>query len=161
MNKSLVTEYRSLQSNQQFFTVSLVDDNIYLWRVVIKTCCFDSSSQLYQQLSSTGTQGVLLELKFAQSYTSVTRSPPWCRIISPKLSGGGIYQGSVCWEGFYDTNRTVEYNMENLLVEFAHVLSVEWRATFDGMAEWSVQEARKGEQFILGVHTDWKQTAFV
>ncbi|KAL0206000.1 hypothetical protein P9112_001307 [Eukaryota sp. TZLM1-RC] len=118
-------EYRSLQSNQQFFTVSLVDNNIYLWRVVIKTCCFDSSSPLYQHLSSTGTQGVLLELKSAQSYTSVTRSPPWCRIISPKLSGGGIYQGSVCWEGFYDTNRTVEYNMENLLVEFAHVLTVE------------------------------------
>ncbi|KAL0232559.1 hypothetical protein GEMRC1_011306 [Eukaryota sp. GEM-RC1] len=161
MNQFLLSQFRALQRNQQCFETSLVGDSIDTWRVLMKPVCFDTNSTLYKQLSQSSYDGVLLELKFTNSCQSVTHSPPWCRIISPKLSGSSIFKGSVCWEGFHSTSRSEEYNMENLLMEFAYVLIHDMRASFSGSENWSLESAREGEQYILSAHRDWKQSAFV
>lgn len=70
------------------FTLNLVNDSLYEWNVRLLLQFIDPDSLLYQDLKfikeCTGEEGVLLHLKFEDTYPY---EPPFIRVVEPIILG--------------------------------------------------------------------------
>ena len=97
--KELRRVYQSESYKKGFYTVELVNECLYEWRVRLFPPMFDADSQLHKDLvelgkSSNGTRDYLeLSFKFKDSYPF---APPFVRIVNPVIgSNGGMFPGGI------------------------------------------------------------------
>ena len=102
--KELQRVYKSECYKKGLYTVDLVDESLYEWRVQLSAAMFDADSRLHKALVDMGNRGekdkVELSFKFKDSYPF---SPPFVRIIYPVVTsevGGGIFGGVICMDIF-------------------------------------------------------------
>lgn len=118
--RRLMKEYQELTRVQQLskdpvFTVDLVNDCLYEWKV--KLLRVDSDSELYRDMQELGIHHILLSLSFPENFPF---HPPFLRVLSPRLEKGFVMEGgAICMELLTPRGWASAYTVEAVIMQFA------------------------------------------
>ncbi|XP_010219983.1 PREDICTED: ubiquitin-conjugating enzyme E2Q-like protein 1 [Tinamus guttatus] len=76
--------------SDRFISVELVDESLFDWNVKLHQV--DKDSVLWQDMKETNTEYILLNLTFPDNFPF---SPPFMRVLSPRLENGYVLDGGV------------------------------------------------------------------
>ncbi|XP_010855420.1 PREDICTED: ubiquitin-conjugating enzyme E2Q-like protein 1 [Bison bison bison] len=80
--------------SDRFISVELVDESLFDWNVKLHQV--DKDSVLWQDMKETNTEFILLNLTFPDNFPF---SPPFMRVLSPRLENGYVLDGgAICVE---------------------------------------------------------------
>ncbi|KFP31760.1 Ubiquitin-conjugating enzyme E2Q-like 1 [Colius striatus] len=74
--------------SDRFISVELVDESLFDWNVKLHQV--DKDSVLWQDMKETNTEYILLNLTFPDNFPF---SPPFMRVLSPRLENGYVLDG--------------------------------------------------------------------
>ncbi|ELR55537.1 Ubiquitin-conjugating enzyme E2Q-like protein 1, partial [Bos mutus] len=78
--------------SDRFISVELVDESLFDWNVKLHQV--DKDSVLWQDMKETNTEFILLNLTFPDNFPF---SPPFMRVLSPRLENGYVLDGgAIC-----------------------------------------------------------------
>ncbi|XP_069193887.1 ubiquitin-conjugating enzyme E2Q-like protein CG4502 [Procambarus clarkii] len=118
--RRLMKEFEELSRTQQnakdpVFTVDLVNDCLYEWKV--KLLRVDSDSELYRDMQELGIHHILLSLSFPENFPF---HPPFLRVLSPRLEKGFVMEGgAICMELLTPRGWASAYTIEAVIMQFA------------------------------------------
>ena len=96
--KDLSKVYKSDSYKKGLYTVELVEDNLYEWRVALSASLIDDDSHLYKQLVRSGGEKSVVELRFSFD-GDYPFAPPFVRLVYPHIYGGYVEKaGVLCLE---------------------------------------------------------------
>lgn len=117
--KRLMKEFQDIHKRQDDgsvpnFVVELVNDNMYEWNIKLLTV--DSDSELARDMKETNTPYILLNMCFPDNFPF---SPPFMRVISPKIEKGFVMEGgAICMELLTPGGWASAYTVEAILMQF-------------------------------------------
>ena len=99
--------------------------NVYQW--IVELHSFDASLPLAKDMKARGLTGIVLEIRFGQTYPM---SPPFVRVIRPRflpfMSGGGGHVtagGALCMELLTNSGWSAVSNIESVLLQVRMAIS--------------------------------------
>lgn len=118
--KELKAIYRSLYLKTGHYTVEVIEDDLYKWKVTIIK--IDSESELANDLTKMSELAgeemhVQLEFRFDASFPF---SPPFIRVITPVIHGGHVTDGgALCMELLSPEGWSSAYSMEAVIIQIS------------------------------------------
>lgn len=157
----LMKELRDIFRSQAYkngdYTIELVDESLYEWKV--KLYHVDKDSKLYTDLEQMkaseknldNLDHILLNLSFNDNYPF---SPPFVRVIRPIINGGHVYSGAICMELLTRQGWSSAYSVESLLFQIVATLcKAGARIDLNSLNEsFSLHRARQAFRHISSVH---------
>uniref|UniRef100_A0A6A7FY30 E2 ubiquitin-conjugating enzyme n=1 Tax=Hirondellea gigas TaxID=1518452 RepID=A0A6A7FY30_9CRUS len=119
-SRRLMKEYQELcritqASSNPMFSVSLVDDSLYDWKV--KLLHLDQDSLLYRDMVAYGVPFILLSITFPDTFPF---QPPFLRVLSPRIEKGYVMEGgAICMELLTPRGWASAYTVEAIIMQFA------------------------------------------
>jgi len=136
--------------------VELIEDDLYKWE--IKLSEFDPESELAKDLEKYnkkhGVKDLTLRFYFPQDYPL---SPPLVHVVTPKLTGGYIFQGGLCMNILMQ-GWAPGISPESLILQIRQVF-MEGNARINNINKvefYSEQEARQGFHSVKSAHANDK-----
>lgn len=122
--KDLRAIYKSESFKNGHYTVDIVNDNIYNWKVEILQV--DSDSPLFSDLKKlkskgkSGNASIELQLLFKDRFPF---DPPFVRVVKPILTGGFVFGGgAICMELLTKQGWSSAYSVESLIMQIIATL---------------------------------------
>ncbi|GBP88734.1 Ubiquitin-conjugating enzyme E2Q-like protein CG4502 [Eumeta japonica] len=118
--RRLMKELKEIQRLQQsrtepVFTVELVNDNLFEWRVRLHQ--IDPDSDLAADMRELNIENILLHLVFPENFPF---APPFMRVIEPRIEKGFVMEGgAICMELLTPRGWASAYTVEAVVMQFA------------------------------------------
>lgn len=118
--RRLMKELKEIQKSQSgrpdpFFTVELVNDNLFEWHV--KLLRLDPESELASDMRELGFNYILLHMIFPENFPF---APPFMRVMAPRIEKGFVMEGgAICMELLTPRGWASAYTVEAVVMQFA------------------------------------------
>uniref|UniRef100_A0A1Q3FVY7 E2 ubiquitin-conjugating enzyme n=2 Tax=Culex tarsalis TaxID=7177 RepID=A0A1Q3FVY7_CULTA len=119
-SRRLMKELKEIERLQHsraepYFTVELVNDNLYEWHARLYR--LDPDSPLAEDLVELGIPFILLHLVFPDNFPF---APPFMRVVEPRIEKGFVMEGgAICMELLTPRGWASAYTVEAVLMQFA------------------------------------------
>ncbi|KAK4288722.1 hypothetical protein Pmani_038263 [Petrolisthes manimaculis] len=119
-SRRLMKEYEELKKRQlklkePIFTVELVNDCLYEWKVKLRQV--DEDSELHRDMQQLGIHHILLSITFPDNFPF---QPPFLRVLSPRMEKGFVMEGgAICMELLTPRGWASAYTIEAVIMQFA------------------------------------------
>lgn len=119
-SRRLMKELKEIERLQHsraepYFTVELVNDNLYEWHA--RLFRLDPDSPLAEDLVELGIPFILLHLVFPDNFPF---APPFMRVVEPRIEKGFVMEGgAICMELLTPRGWASAYTVEAVLMQFA------------------------------------------
>lgn len=119
-SRRLMKELKEIERIQHsrsdpYFTVELVNDNLYEWHA--RLFRLDPDSPLAEDLAELNIPFVLLHLVFPDNFPF---APPFMRVVEPRIEKGFVMEGgAICMELLTPRGWASAYTVEAVLMQFA------------------------------------------
>lgn len=153
--KELKDIFKSESYKKNIFTVELVNDSLYEWNMRLYSNAFDPDSALYNDLAlfkeKEGKDSILLNMTFKENFPF---EPPFCRVISPVVSGGYVLAGgAICMELLTKQGWSSAYSVESVITQIAATLvKGKARITFGAKSQYSLARAQASFKSLVAIH---------
>ncbi|XP_055544867.1 ubiquitin-conjugating enzyme E2Q-like protein 1 [Wyeomyia smithii] len=105
--------------SEPYFTVELVNDNLYEWHARLYRV--DPDSPLAEDLAELNIPFILLHLVFPDNFPF---APPFMRVVEPRIEKGFVMEGgAICMELLTPRGWASAYTVEAVLMQFAASLT--------------------------------------
>ncbi|XP_062547060.1 ubiquitin-conjugating enzyme E2Q-like protein 1 [Armigeres subalbatus] len=119
-SRRLMKELKEIERIQHsrsdpYFTVELVNDNLYEWHARLYRV--DPDSPLAEDLTELNISFILLHLVFPDNFPF---APPFMRVVEPRIEKGFVMEGgAICMELLTPRGWASAYTVEAVLMQFA------------------------------------------
>jgi len=136
LGKELQNIQKSIEMQHVGYSVDLIDDQLDEWRVKLSRKAVDPDSQLRRDMIEKNVDHIELNFSFPEDYPI---SPPFVRVVQPKLRGGHVYEGAICLELLTKKGWSCSYCVEAIIVQVSSLFShggarIEDKGKFDKLA---------------------------
>ena len=152
-SKRLMKEFlqisKSTEESSEWFTAELVEDSLYEWNIMLFSV--DPESELHQDMKDLNVSHILLNLSFPDNFPF---SPPFMRVVRPKIEGGFILDGgAICMELLTPSGWSSAYTVEAIIMQFA-ALIVKGRGRIDkkSKSDFTRKEAEASFKKLVKTH---------
>jgi len=153
--KELKDVFKSESYKKNIFTVELVNDSLYEWNMRLFSNAFDPDSALHNDLAllkeKEGKDSILLNMTYKENFPF---EPPFCRVISPVVSGGYVLAGgAICMELLTKQGWSSAYSIESVITQIAATLvKGKARITFGAKSQYSLARAQASFKSLVAIH---------
>ncbi|XP_052870538.1 ubiquitin-conjugating enzyme E2Q-like protein 1 [Anopheles cruzii] len=119
-SRRLMKELKEIERLQHsraepYFTVELINDNLYEWHA--RLLRIDPDSPLAEDLVELNIPFILLHLVFPENFPF---APPFMRVVEPRIEKGFVMEGgAICMELLTPRGWASAYTVEAILMQFA------------------------------------------
>uniref|UniRef100_A0A0K0FLM9 Ubiquitin conjugating enzyme UBC-25 (projected from Caenorhabditis elegans ortholog ubc-25) n=1 Tax=Strongyloides venezuelensis TaxID=75913 RepID=A0A0K0FLM9_STRVS len=151
--KELKDVYKCDSYKNGIFSVELEDDNIYKWKIILKSV--DNESPLYDDLKklkeTRGEEGIILKATFKDDYPM---TPPFIYVHTPQINGGFVLKGgAICMELLTTQGWSSAYNMESVILQIgATFVKGKARINFVNSAPYNYAKAKDYHEHLSRFH---------
>ncbi|ODM86862.1 Ubiquitin-conjugating enzyme E2 Q2 [Orchesella cincta] len=151
--KELRDVFRSDTFKNEVYTVDLVDDNLYQWKIKLKGV--DKDSQLYADLltlkAKEGKDFIELDMHFKENFPF---EPPFVRVVHPVINGGYVMSGgSICMELLTKNGWSSAYAVESVIMQIAATLvKGKARIYFGENRQYTLARAQQSHKAVTQIH---------